>query len=221
MLPLFRLASHAPPSPVRYRSPSYEADAADVVAVEPSSGQDNRHLLDTSENQAVSQRTIEHLQASGVSGQELLDKLAQGSATFAGKTEFSQKKWLKKKTEKYLKTVRIGRPTARSICDLNYERTPTRVCFLRPDSLANVLLRANVRAGSRVLLLETAQGLVAGAMLERMMGGWAARLWQLPSPSLFFGAFAPPLPFVRYLPLNSTTSPPSLVYHSAVGFTCC
>lgn len=57
------------------------------------------------------------LKASGASGAEIVAALAAGSATFAGKTEFSQEKYRKRKAKKYLTYASLVRPTARSICE--------------------------------------------------------------------------------------------------------
>lgn len=38
------------------------------------------------------------------------------------------------------------------------------------DSLAQLLLQSNVQAGSRIIVADTCQGLVLGAVLERMAG---------------------------------------------------
>lgn len=64
---------------------------------------------------------LEHLQAlkaSGASGVDIMVALAAGSATFAGKTEFSQEKYKKRKARKYLTFASLQRPTARAICEV-------------------------------------------------------------------------------------------------------
>ena len=42
--------------------------------------------------------------------------------------------------------------------------------FLRSDALAQILSLSNVHARSNLLVMETTQGLLTGAMLERMGG---------------------------------------------------
>ena len=48
------------------------------------------------------------------------------------------------------------------------------VCFstsdLRLDSLSQILTLSNARAGCRMIVVESCQGMVAGALLERMGG---------------------------------------------------
>ena len=55
-------------------------------------------------------------------------------------------------------------------------RTITLVCpcfhsHLRADTVAQILTHANIRAHSAVLVMETCQSLLVGALLERMGGG--------------------------------------------------
>lgn len=49
-------------------------------------------------------------------GTDIIKALESGSSTFAGKTEFSQEKWLKKKAKKYLHYIVARRPTSSLIC---------------------------------------------------------------------------------------------------------
>ena len=42
---------------------------------------------------------------------------------------------------------------------------------LRLDTIAQILTQVNAHASSKLLLVETCQGLLAGALLERMGGG--------------------------------------------------
>lgn len=47
-----------------------------------------------------------------------MDALCESSATFEGKTEFSQEKYKKKKSKKYCVTLTLRRPTARTLCQV-------------------------------------------------------------------------------------------------------
>lgn len=47
---------------------------------------------------------------------------------------------------------------------------------LRVDSLAQILERSSVRAGSRLLVCESCLGIITGALLERMAGGYTHAL---------------------------------------------
>ena len=58
---------------------------------------DNRELVDDIKHQTLQQEDIEHMRKSGVSGHAIVQELASSSITFDGKTDFSKKKYLKKK----------------------------------------------------------------------------------------------------------------------------
>jgi tRNA (adenine-N(1)-)-methyltransferase non-catalytic subunit len=51
-----------------------------------------------------------------------------------------------------------------------FDKLPAKVWNLRPDTLGILLSLANVAAHSRVLVLESCQGLVAAAVAERLGG---------------------------------------------------
>ena len=63
---------------------------------------DNRELVDDIKHQTLQQEDIERMRKEGVSGHAILQELASSSVTFDGKTDFSKKKYLKKKSEKYI-----------------------------------------------------------------------------------------------------------------------
>ena len=60
------------------------------------------------------------------------------------------------------------KPTARHLCQLYFTQAPTKILEMRPDTLAQILTWADVKYGSKVLVAETCQGLVLGAVLERL-----------------------------------------------------
>lgn len=62
---------------------------------------DNRDLIDTNTSQALRENEIKELKAKGLEGDELIQAIAQSSTTFETKTEYSQKKYLRKKAQKY------------------------------------------------------------------------------------------------------------------------
>lgn len=65
------------------------------------SGVDNRNLISDHSAQLLKQDDIEKLRESGSSSSEIVGQIIENSKTFAGKTEFSQEKFLKKKEKKY------------------------------------------------------------------------------------------------------------------------
>ena len=61
---------------------------------------DNRNLHDNSDNQKISRDDIIEMREQGVSGENIIDKLIEHSATFKDKTDFAQQKYIKKKKTK-------------------------------------------------------------------------------------------------------------------------
>eukprot|EP00186_Timspurckia_oligopyrenoides_P003120 CAMPEP_0182442208 /NCGR_PEP_ID=MMETSP1172-20130603/1150_1 /TAXON_ID=708627 /ORGANISM="Timspurckia oligopyrenoides, Strain CCMP3278" /LENGTH=560 /DNA_ID=CAMNT_0024636943 /DNA_START=17 /DNA_END=1699 /DNA_ORIENTATION=- len=131
---------------------------------------DNRHLIDDGEHQKLSRTEIRKLQESGISGEEIVQQIVRGSSTFSTKTEFSQQKYLIKKRKKFMVRVRIMKPSSRTMCAVYFHRNPALILHLRVDSLALMLALANIRPDSKVLVVDQATGLVAGAIAERMQG---------------------------------------------------
>lgn len=130
----------------------------------------NAELYDNTSNQTITQEDIAKMKAEGKSGDEIIRAVAAASKTFDGKTEFSQEKWLKKKLQKYNTDVTTIRPTPATLLKASFEREPRRVLFLRDDTLAQLMSWANVGAGQRTLVVETAGGLVTGTAAYRQGG---------------------------------------------------
>lgn len=64
-------------------------------------GTDNRNLVVDGETQTMKLDDIEKLRESGSSAAEIVGTIIENSKTFAGKTEYSQDKYLRKKEKKY------------------------------------------------------------------------------------------------------------------------
>ena len=80
---------------------------------------DNSELLDAgAATQQLSTDDIAAMRAAGKTGEEIAAALAEGSATFLSKTQFSQAKYKKKKQKKYSIFATLQRPSARSICEV-------------------------------------------------------------------------------------------------------
>lgn len=80
---------------------------------------DNSELLDAgAATQQLSTDDIAAMRAAGKTGEEIVAALAEGSATFLNKTQFSQAKYKKKKQKKYSVFATLQRPSARSICEV-------------------------------------------------------------------------------------------------------
>ncbi|XP_069117685.1 tRNA (adenine(58)-N(1))-methyltransferase non-catalytic subunit TRM6-like [Argopecten irradians] len=133
-------------------------------------GKDNRDLLDLDSNQKLTRDDIEKMKKEGIKGKEIIDQLIENSSTFQSKTVFAQAKWIKKKKIKHLLEFTILKPSARLLCEMHHAKNPSRICFMRVDSLAQILSRGNVRAHSTVAVVDTCMGLVVGAVMERLGG---------------------------------------------------
>ncbi|TNN20773.1 tRNA (adenine(58)-N(1))-methyltransferase non-catalytic subunit TRM6 [Schistosoma japonicum] len=129
---------------------------------------DNRNIKGSPGNQKLSGSSIEELRRNGVSGQDILDQLIEGSATFEQKTQFSQQKYLKKKKNRHLSLFSIERPHARMFFEIYNNVRPEKCLGLRFETVCRILSYANIQAGSTVLLCENCSGLITVAALERI-----------------------------------------------------
>ena len=86
--------------------------------------------------------------------------------------------------------ITILKPSTRTLCEMYYSRGPSKiwyihtyiipVCYgvvlsisnshMRPDTVAQILTYSNVHPHSNMVVMETTQGLLLTAMLERMGG---------------------------------------------------
>lgn len=139
------------------------------VDLEQQSGEDNRSLVDLDSNQKLSRDDILNMKKN-MSGVAIVDQLVEHSSTFQKKTEFSQQKYIKKKKKKYVPMFTAVKPTSRLLAQMYYNRGPRKICNLRADALAQILTHANVRAGSKLMVVESCLGLVLGSIMERMAG---------------------------------------------------
>ncbi|GFR93152.1 tRNA (adenine(58)-N(1))-methyltransferase non-catalytic subunit TRM6 [Elysia marginata] len=156
-----------------------EAAAAKQLAIGETSsdpGMDNRNLLDLDSNQRMSKEDIMKMKDEGATGQKIIEELIENSETFKMKTEFSQAKYLKKKKKKHIPVFTVMRPTPRLVMDI-FSKDPAKICYLRGDSLSQLLSYSNVMYGSRVGVVDTCQGLVLACLLQRI--GDAGKIVQL------------------------------------------
>ncbi|XP_005094820.1 tRNA (adenine(58)-N(1))-methyltransferase non-catalytic subunit TRM6 [Aplysia californica] len=137
---------------------------------------DNRNLLDLDSNQKMSKDDIMKLKEEGITGKKIIEELIENSETFRNKTEFSQAKYVKKKKKKHVQAFTALRPTPRLVLDI-FAKEPGKICYLRPDSLSQLLNYSNVMCGSQVAVAESCQGLVLACVLQRL--GGSGKLIQL------------------------------------------
>jgi len=135
----------------------------------PASTTNNRDVVDDNSAQRVEQETIAEMRREGVSGEAIIETLVRGSTTFAEKTEFSKAKYLKRKEKKYLPWVRVLAPRASTVARAFFARANAKKnLVVRPDAIAQMLSRANVRPSIHVLCLDATGGVLVGALLERV-----------------------------------------------------
>ena len=84
--------------------------------------------------------------------------------------KFAQEKWLKRKSRKYMKRMRIEKCTPSTLCAVYHSKSASKVCNMRWDVLAQMLSMANIHPGSRVLVFESLVGLLTGSVAYRMGG---------------------------------------------------
>lgn len=130
----------------------------------------NQFLQNDGASQKLSRDEIMDLKAQGVSGKDIVEHLVENSSTFKDRTQFSQAKYKKKKMNKHVLRFSILKPTSDLIAQMYYLRGSSKICDLRLDSLSQILTLSNARAGCRIIVVESCQGMVAGALLERMGG---------------------------------------------------
>ncbi|XP_076972220.1 tRNA (adenine(58)-N(1))-methyltransferase non-catalytic subunit TRM6 [Tamandua tetradactyla] len=185
-------------------------------------GTDNRNIIDDGKSQKLTQDDIKALKDKGIKGEEIVQQLIENSTTFRDKTEFAQDKYIKKKKKKYEAVITVVRPSTRILSIMYYAREPGKINHMRYDTLAQMLTLGNIRAGNKMIVMETCAGLVLGAMMERM-GGFGSIIQLYPGggpvraattcfgfpESFLSGLYEFPLNKVDSL-LNGTFSPETL-----------
>ncbi|GAA5858279.1 hypothetical protein JCM1840_001127 [Sporobolomyces johnsonii] len=130
----------------------------------------NNENIASTGNQSLSFVDIKALKESGMSGRDIIQKQIEEHKAYDLKTEYSKEKYLKRKEAKYLQLFTPLPPTIHQLAQYNFDKVPSKTRDLRPDTLANLLAMANVRPGSRLLVVENLGGMIAGACVERMGG---------------------------------------------------
>ncbi|XP_053429371.1 tRNA (adenine(58)-N(1))-methyltransferase non-catalytic subunit TRM6 isoform X1 [Nycticebus coucang] len=133
-------------------------------------GTDNRNIVDDGKSQKLTQDDIKALKDKGIKGEEIVQQLIENSTTFRDKTEFAQDKYIKKKKKKYEAIITVVKPSTRILSIMYYAKEPGKINHMRYDTLAQMLTLGNIRAGNKMIVMETCAGLVLGAMMERMGG---------------------------------------------------
>lgn len=144
--------------------------AATAASKSGATASDNRNLVDNNTAQKLKQSDVQAMKDSGASAGDIISSLVANSSTFSNKTEFSQAKYIKKKQKQFAPTFRIVPCSSAIMVDALHFKDARRICGLRSDGIAQLLARGNIRAFSKVIVVENAMGLVVGSAAERMMG---------------------------------------------------
>ncbi|KAL0068617.1 tRNA (adenine(58)-N(1))-methyltransferase non-catalytic subunit trm6 [Marasmius tenuissimus] len=113
---------------------------------------------------------ITALKQAGVHATEIIKKQIEQHANYSLKTEYSKEKYKKRKEAKYSKSFTTIEPTLFDVCEYWFNKDQNRVRDIRPDTLAQMLLLANVQPGGRYLVVDDASGIVVSGVLERLGG---------------------------------------------------
>ncbi|GAA5892749.1 hypothetical protein JCM8208_004081 [Rhodotorula glutinis] len=130
----------------------------------------NNEFIASAGAQTLSFDEIQALKDSGLSGREIIQKQIEEHKSFELKTEYSKEKYLKRKEAKWMQVFTPLEPTVHQIAQFHFDKQPSKTRELRPDTLANMLAMANVRPGSKLLVVEDMGGMIVAAALERMAG---------------------------------------------------
>lgn len=145
------------------------AGMADPTLVETSS--DNRDILDSAgESQKLTQEDIVGMKSSGMSGKDIVENVVEHSVTFQKKTEFSKKKYIDKKRKTHIQLVTALKSSTRLLCEMYYAKSANKILYMRSDIIARILTAINAHSNSRLIAVETAQGLLITSLLERLGG---------------------------------------------------
>ncbi|KPV76565.1 uncharacterized protein RHOBADRAFT_13002 [Rhodotorula graminis WP1] len=130
----------------------------------------NNEFIASQGAQTLSPDEIQALKDSGLSGREIIQKQIEEHKSFELKTEYSKEKYLKRKEAKWMQVFTPLEPTVHQMAQFHFDKQPSKTRELRPDTLANMLAMANVRPGSRLLVVEDMGGMIVAAAVERMGG---------------------------------------------------
>jgi tRNA (adenine-N(1)-)-methyltransferase non-catalytic subunit len=116
------------------------------------------------------------LKRQGIDGREIIARQIAEHEAFALKNVFSKAKYQKRKESKFLKYFTVLPPTIHNICKYWNDLEAKKIRDLRSDTLAEMLTLANIRPGSRVIVVDDTSGLLVGAVAERMAGEYFVAL---------------------------------------------
>lgn len=134
------------------------------------SGVDNRSIIDDGMSQKLSSEDILELRNNVSSSVNIVETLLSNSKSFSKKTEYSQRKYIKKKEKKYFEYVQIFKPTVRILTDIYYRLDPAKIQGLRMDDLSQILTYANIYSDSNSILYDSGSNGLAMAAIVNAIG---------------------------------------------------
>ncbi|KAJ3415015.1 tRNA (adenine(58)-N(1))-methyltransferase non-catalytic subunit trm6 [Chytridiales sp. JEL 0842] len=150
---------------------SMQIESLEIQAAEDAN---NQEVNDTQTSQKLTQEEIEAMKLSSLSGElehkTLIQKITENSETFDGKTGFAKQKYIKRKEKKFSKSFFALEPSARNMCEFYFAQKAQRIKDMRQDTLAQMMCMGNITASSKVLLVDSTQGILLASVLERTGG---------------------------------------------------
>jgi tRNA (adenine-N(1)-)-methyltransferase non-catalytic subunit len=146
----------------------------EYISFNEENGANNQDICDDRESQILTHEEInklkEKMENGELHGKEVIDCLISNNKSFEKRTEFSKAKYVKRKKKKFMKIVKFLKPTYESLCQMMFKKSAQKILEMRIDSLAYLLNISNIYPGSKVLIADDTNGLLTGAVLERMNG---------------------------------------------------
>ncbi|CAG8578324.1 6217_t:CDS:10 [Funneliformis mosseae] len=130
----------------------------------------NKEILDDPSKQKLSYQEIEKLKKQGLEGQDIIKKMVESHSAFDQKTEYSKAKYIKRKEAKFSRVFTPVRPTLYSVWEYFFSKNPGKIRDMRIDTLSQILTLVNVRADTKLLVVDDTQGLVITGVMERLGG---------------------------------------------------
>ncbi|KAK9886358.1 hypothetical protein WA026_015876 [Henosepilachna vigintioctopunctata] len=141
------------------------------------SGSDNRNIEADDNNQTMSSEEINKLKDEDLSSNNILEKLISNSKTFNTKTEYSQEKYIKKKSKKYFEYIQIRKPSIRLLAQMFYRQDPAKILGIRIDYLSQILSYSNIQSeGTHIVYDSGTSGLIPAALLESIGANTCGKL---------------------------------------------
>ena len=71
---------------------------------------------------------------------------------------------------RHIQLVTALKPSTRILCEMYYSKATGKILHMRSDTIARMLTVCNVHANTRLVVVDTTQGLLVASVLERMGG---------------------------------------------------